>query len=158
MSSKSPSNDQVADTGFGGFSAVSVRHRMVEIEAARAAAEVQHMREQDEKKKALLEEFHKPPARTPDQLRGLVMSLVNRAAERGAKEVEVYRFPSELCTDRGRAINNFEADWDQTLTGRPKFAHDMWREQLKPLGFGLEARVLEYPGGKPGDIGFFLTW
>jgi hypothetical protein len=23
---------------------------------------------------------------------------------------------------------------------------------------GLKAEVLEYPGGMPGDIGFFLTW
>lgn len=158
MSSETPNADPVANTAFGGFSAEGVRRRMVEIEAEKAAEEIQHMREQDEKKKALLEEFHKPPARTPDQVRELVMSLVNRAAERGAKEVEVYRFPSELCTDRGRAINNFEADWAQTLTGRPKLAYDMWREHLRPLGFGLEARVLDYPGGKPGDIGFFLTW
>jgi hypothetical protein len=26
-----------------------------------------------------------------------------------------------------------------------------------PLGFGLNAAVLDYPGGMPGDIGFFLT-
>jgi len=29
---------------------------------------------------------------------------------------------------------------------------------LQPLGFGLKAEVLEYPGGMPGDIGFFITW
>ena len=37
-------------------------------------------------------------------------------------------------------------------------ASEFWREHLQPLGFGLKAEVLEYPGGMPGDIGFFLTW
>ena len=62
------------------------------------------------------------------------------------------------CTDRGRRINNSEADWHQTLEGRPKLAFEFWHEHLRPLGFGLKAEVLEYPGGMPGDIGFFLIW
>jgi len=30
-------------------------------------------------------------------------------------------------------------------------------QPLRPIGFGLKAEVLEYPGGMPGDIGFILT-
>jgi hypothetical protein len=63
-----------------------------------------------------------------------------------------------MCTDRGRRINNSEAGWEQTLEGRPKLGYEFWRERLQPLGFGLKAEVLEYPGGMPGDIGFILTW
>jgi hypothetical protein len=37
-------------------------------------------------------------------------------------------------------------------------AAGFWREHLQPFGFGLRAEVLEYPGGMPRDIGFFLTW
>ena len=88
----------------------------------------------------------------------LLMQFVNGAAERGQSEVQVYRFPNTMCTDRGRRINNAEADWEQTLEGRPKLGYEFWREHLQPLGFGLKAEVLEYPGGMPGDIGFFLTW
>ena len=40
------------------------------------------------------------------------------------------------------------------LEGRPKFAYEFWRDQLRPLGFHLKAEVLEYRGGMPGDIGF----
>ena len=29
---------------------------------------------------------------------------------------------------------------------------------LKPRGFALSARVLEFPDGKPGDTGLFLSW
>ena len=78
--------------------------------------------------------------------------------ERGQSEVQVYRFPNAMCSDRGRRINNSEPDWETTLEGRPKFAYEFWRDQLRPLGFHLKAEVLEYPGGMPGDIGFILSW
>jgi hypothetical protein len=144
--------------GTGGFSAVDLRRRMAERETAKAAEEQRHIKEQEEKQKAVMAEFHKPPERTPDQLMQLVTQLVNRAAERGQSEVQVYRFPNSLCTDRGRRINNSEPDWEKTLEGRPKAAYEFWHEHLRPLGFHLRAEVLEYPGGMPGDIGFILTW
>jgi hypothetical protein len=34
---------------------------------------------------------------------------VRRAAEQGHNEIQILRFPSQYCTDHGRAINNFEA-------------------------------------------------
>ncbi len=144
--------------GAGVFSVADLKRRMAEREAAKAAEEVRHMQEQEEKQKAVMAEFHKPPERTADQLMQLVMGLVSHAAERGQSEVQVYRFPNALCSDGGRRINNSEPDWHDSLEGRPKFGYDFWRDHLRPLGFGLKAEVLEYPGGKPGDIGFFLTW
>jgi hypothetical protein len=144
--------------GAGGFSATDLRRRMAEREAAKAAEELRHMQEQEEKQKAVMAEFHKPPDRTAEQLLQIVMQLVNRAAERGQSEVQVYRFPNSLCSDRGRKINNLEPGWDETLEGRPKLGYEFWHDHLRPLGFGLKAQVLEYPGGMPGDIGFFLTW
>ena len=145
-------------TGAGIFSVADLKRRMAEREAAEAAKDVRHMQEQKEKQKAVMAEFHKPPERSPDQLMELVMGLVNRAAERGESEVQVYRFPNALCSDGGRRINNAEPDWHDSLEGRPKFGYEFWHDHLRPLGFGLKAEVLEYPGGKPGDIGFFLTW
>jgi hypothetical protein len=145
-------------TGSGIFSAADLKRRMAEREMAKAAEELRRMKEQEEKQKAVMEEFHKPPARTPDQLMQLVMQLVNRAAEAGQTEVQIYRFPNDLCTDRGRKINNSLPEWENTLEGRPKLGYEFWRDHLRPLGFGLKAQVLEYPGGMPGDIGFFLTW
>jgi hypothetical protein len=140
------------------FSAADLKRRMAEREAARAAEEVRRMQAQQEQQKAVMAEFHRPPERTPEQLMQLVMQLVNQAAERGQTEVQVYRFPNELCSDRGRRINNGEADWEQTLEGRPKAGYEFWRDHLRPLGFGLKAEVVEFPGGMPGDIGLFLTW
>jgi hypothetical protein len=145
-------------TGAGVFSVADLKRRMAEREAAQAAQEVRHMQEQEEKQKAVMAEFHKPPERTAEQLMELVMRLVSQAAERGQSEVQVYRFPNALCSDGGRRINNVEPDWPGALEGRPKLGYEFWHDHLRPLGFGLKAEVLEYPGGMPGDIGFFLTW
>ena len=142
----------------GSFSAADIQRRMAEREAQKAAEELRHMKEQEEKQKAVMAEFHQPPTRSPEQLMQVLMPLVTRAAERGQTEVQVYRFPNNLCTDGGRRINNSLPNWEETLEGRPKLGYEFWRDHLRPLGFGLRAEVLEYPGGMPGDIGFFLTW
>ena len=152
------STTQAPGTGTGTFSAADIKRRMAEREAAKAAEELRRMREQEEKLKAVMAEFHKPPERTPEQLLHFVQQLVSHAAEAGQTEVQVYRFPNELCSDRGRRINNSEPGWEATLEGRPKAAYEFWHDHLRPLGFHLKAEVLEYPGGMPGDIGFFLTW
>jgi len=152
------STTPTAGTGAGTFSAADLRRRMAEREAAKAAEEIRHMKEQEEKQKAVYEEFYKAPDRTAEELLKFVIQLVNRAAEHGQHQVQIYRFPNSLCSDRGRKINNSELGWEQTLEGRPKLGYEFWHDHLRPLGFGLKAEVLEYPGGMPGDIGFFLTW
>jgi hypothetical protein len=70
----------------------------------------------------------------------------------------ILSFPSEFCADGGRAINNNESDWPTSLTGRAKQVFDLWEQNAKPLGFKLEARVLNYPKGIIGDIGLFVLW
>ncbi|HUC11221.1 MAG TPA: hypothetical protein VL985_12470 [Stellaceae bacterium] len=144
--------------GSGIFSAADIKRRMAQAEAARAAEESRRQQAQEEQQKKVMAEFQQPPARTPEQLLPLVMQLVSHAAERGRSEVQIYRFPNTMCSDRGRRINNQEPDWPQTLEGRPKAGYEFWRDHLQPLGFGLKAEILEYPGGMPGDVGFSLTW
>jgi hypothetical protein len=82
-----------------------------------------------------------------------------QVAERGGKEYLLHRFPSALCTDGARAINNQpNLDWPETLQGEPAELYARWRDQLSPRGFHLAARVLDFPGRKPGDVGLFLFW
>jgi hypothetical protein len=50
--------------GAGSFSATDLRRWMAEREAAKAAEEMRHMQEQEEKQKAVMAEFYKPPERT----------------------------------------------------------------------------------------------
>lgn len=145
-------------TTAGVLSATDLRHRMEQSEAARAADLARQGSDEETRQKAAYDEFHQPPTVTDEQLMAQVMQPVQRAAENCAAEVQFYRFPSSVCLDRGRMINNSAPDWPASLSGRPQLAYEFWREQLRPLGFGLKAQILDYPGGFPGDVGFFPTW
>lgn len=87
-----------------------------------------------------------------------VSRVVKSAAERGERDVLAVRFPSEYCTDGGRAINNFEPNWPETLTGFAKRAHEFFQKELQPRGYKARAQILDFPGGVPGDVGIFLSW
>jgi hypothetical protein len=87
-----------------------------------------------------------------------VERVVKGAAERGEREVMALRFSSEYCTDGGRAINNFEPNWPDTLTGFGRKAYDFYLKELEPQGYKLRAQIMDYPGGVPGDVGIFLKW
>ncbi|MER2607078.1 MAG: hypothetical protein ABTQ29_14685, partial [Siculibacillus sp.] len=80
------------------------------------------------------------------------------AAERGEKDFLLIRFPSALCADAGRMINAPDPNWPSSLRGPAADVYERWRDELKPAGFGLSARILEFPGGFPGDAGLTLTW
>jgi CBS domain-containing protein len=87
-----------------------------------------------------------------------LLHQARQSAEQGEKELMLLRFPSQLCSDGGRAINASETGWSETLRGEAGELYLRWEHDLKPLGFPLGARVLDFPGGMPGDIGLFLFW
>lgn len=87
-----------------------------------------------------------------------ILHRARHAAENGEKEFMLLRFPSHLCSDRGRAIDVTEPDWPATLRGEAAEIYLRWERDLKPRGFQIAAQVVDYPGGVPGDIGLFLIW
>jgi hypothetical protein len=87
-----------------------------------------------------------------------VSRVVKSAAERGEREVLALRFSSEYCTDGGRAINSFDTNWPESLTGFAKRAYEFWQQELEPKGYKLRAQIMDFPGGMPGDVGIFLRW
>lgn len=89
---------------------------------------------------------------------GVIARLIRNAVDKGEFEAMVYSFPSDLCTDSGRAIGNREPDWPQTLQGKAKELYDRFEANVKPKGYRLKAMIINYPGGKPGDVGLFLNW
>ncbi|MBD9573479.1 histidine kinase [Ensifer adhaerens] len=88
----------------------------------------------------------------------IVRRLVANAVKAGKFEAMVYSFPSELCTDSGRAINSGDRDWPNTLQGKAKEFFDRYQAFGKPSGYKLKAMIINFPGGVPGDVGFFLNW
>jgi hypothetical protein len=80
------------------------------------------------------------------------------AVKDGKLEALVYSFPSSLCSDSGRAINSGDPDWPTTLLGKAKQFYDRFQKLGKPQGFKLKAMIINFPGGIPGDVGFYLSW
>ena len=87
-----------------------------------------------------------------------LMHEAREAAERGEHEYLLLRFPAQDCSDHGRAIIQQEARWPETLAGDAALLYRHWHKELRSRGFELTARILEFPGGLPGDAGLFLTW
>ena len=93
-----------------------------------------------------------------DEERAMIQKLVMNAVANNKFEALVYSFPSDLCTDSGRAINNRLAHWPETLQGKAKELYERYLTVAKPQGFKLKATIINFPGGMPGDVGFFLNW
>ncbi len=93
-----------------------------------------------------------------EQERAIIRNVVSRAVQDGKMEALVYSFPSDFCTDSGRAINNADPDWPETLQGKAKELFDRFKEVAQPQGYRLKAMVINFPNGVPGDIGFYLNW
>ncbi|TVQ58286.1 MAG: hypothetical protein EA355_02345 [Rhodobacteraceae bacterium] len=80
------------------------------------------------------------------------------AAAHGEFETQIMRFPSRLCSDDGRAINNSREDWVSTLPGKAHEAYEIWRRLGRAKGFTFRARIVDFPDGMPGDVGLFIGW
>ena len=87
-----------------------------------------------------------------------LLHQAHEAAERGEREFMLLRFPSGLCSDGGRAINSEQPGWVRTLRGEAAELYLRWERDLRPQGFTITARMLDFPGGMPGDVGLFLDW
>ncbi|MDR3517914.1 MAG: hypothetical protein P4M00_19095 [Azospirillaceae bacterium] len=87
-----------------------------------------------------------------------IIESMEAAAKNGERECQVVTFPSDICTDSGRAINSNTAEWPATLQGEAAEIYQAWSSELAGLGYKLAARVLTFPDGMPGDIGLFIAW
>jgi len=127
-------------------------------EAEKAEEAARRMAAAEAEKRELIERLSKPSGLSEEDKVKLAANVIQRAVRNGLTEVQVYRFPNILCTDRGRAINQREAGWENTLTGIPKEIFQLWTDHLKPRGYRIAYQVIDFPGGMPGDIGVTLSW
>ncbi len=88
----------------------------------------------------------------------VLLGAMRHAAETGEHRYLALRFPSEVCADGGRGINSSRPDWGDSLRGEAADIFRFWQSDLRPLGFHLSAEVLNFPGGKPGDVGLTVSW
>jgi hypothetical protein len=142
----------------GILSAQELRKKIAIAEGEKASAAAKKLAAVEAEKKALLERMSRPSGLTDDQILEKASIIINHAVENGLTMVQVYRFPHQLCTDNGRAINQAEDGWEKTLTGTPKEIYDFWQRQLRPRGYHIRYEIIDYPGGMPGDVGIILSW
>ena len=127
--------------------------------AAEEAEKEARMRQQaEDDKQALLDELQKPSGLSDDEVIQRALKMIEGAVQSGLTEVLVYRFPNQLCTDRGRAINQQEAGWEETLTGIPKEVYQLWQKYFREQGYRLRVEIVDFPNGMPGDVGMTLVW
>jgi hypothetical protein len=128
------------------LSAADLKELIEKQQQARAATEKKRTEEAQAAKKALLEELEKPVQITEEQVANAA-SKFRDAAAAGQNEMVVFSFPSQLCTDRGRMINNALEGWQETLVGKPHSIYEAWQRYVKDKGYRFHARVLNYVEG-----------
>jgi hypothetical protein len=132
--------------------------RVAEAEGAKADERRRAAQAAEAEKKALIDQLTKPSGLSEDEKIKLAATVIERAVKNGLTEVQVYRFPNEMCTDRGRAINQGEHGWENTLTGIPREVFQLWKDHLQPRGYKIRYQIIDFPGGMPGDVGVILSW
>src|SRR6266550_6676465 len=139
-------------------SAKALMEKIALAEAEKASEELRRSAQEEAEKKALIERLTKPSGLSDEQVMKKAGAIIERAAKNGLTEVQVYRFPNTLCTDRGRAINQQEPGWENTLTGIPKEIFQLWTDYLKPRDYRISYQIIDFPGGMPGDIAITIAW
>jgi tRNA A37 threonylcarbamoyltransferase TsaD len=129
---------------------------LAEAEEAAKDSKIRHQAELD--KKALLDQLTNPSGVSDEEAIQRALKMVENASRNRLKEVRVYRFPNQLCTDNGRAINQMEAGWEETLTGIPKEIYQLWDKYFREKDFKLRVEIIDFPGGMPGDVAMTLVW
>jgi hypothetical protein len=124
-----------------------VMKKLALAEAEEASKQARQLAEADAEKQALLDHFKKPSGVSDEEGIRRAIKIIERAVSNGLTEVQVCRFPNQLCTDKGRAINQQEPGWEDTLTGFPKEIHQLWAKYFRERGTSCGSRSSIFPAG-----------
>ena len=139
-------------------SAKEVMQQIALAEAEEANKQARAQAEAEAEKKALIDQLSKAPGTSDEEAIRRGLEIIHRAIKNRLTEVEIIRFPNELCTDKGRAINQQEPDWENTLTGTPKEIYQFWDKYFRSRGYKLRVQIVDFPSGLPGDIAMTVSW
>lgn len=150
------SNAENLDPNAGPISAEALRMRLLQDQMDAANKLQEQMRQEEQKLTSFAEDFLRNHVNEREI--AMVRRLVMNAVANGKYEAMVYSFPSSLCTDSGRAINSADPDWPNTLQGKAREFYERYEKFGRPQGYKMKAMIINFPGGLPGDVGFFLDW
>lgn len=137
-------------------SAEALRIMMLEKQMKEMDEHMARQKIEQQKRAQFAEDFLK--GHLGEEERAMIRRVVMQAVTAGKLEALIYTFPSELCTDSGRAINSADPDWPATLQGKAKELFEVYKSIAQPQGYKLKASIINFPGGMPGDVGFYLSW
>ncbi len=132
--------------------------KSAEMEAQKTAEYVRRRKAAEDEKKQLLDKLLQPSGVPDEERMRRAAVIINRAVSNGLSEVEIARFSNKLFTDKGRAINQQEPGWEETLTGLPKELYQFWKQHLEARGYHIKFQIADWPDGMPGDISLTLIW
>jgi hypothetical protein len=135
-----------------------LRKKLAQVESEKASEFLRKQAAAEAEKKELLDKLSQPSGVSDEERMKRAASIINRAVNNGLTEVLVGTFPNQVCTDRGRAINQQEPGWENTLTGLSRELFDFWKKHLQPRGYKIKYQIVSFPNGMPGDIGITLSW
>ena len=138
--------------------ASDLQKKIAEIEGQKASEYMRKVAAAEAEKKALMDRISKPSGVSDEERMKRAAAIINRAVSNGLTEVLIATFPNEICTDKGRAINQQEKGWETTLTGLPREFYEFWNKHLQPRGYRIKFQIVSFPNGMPGDIGVTLSW
>ena len=139
-------------------SAKEIQKQAALKESQKADEHAKRLAAAETEKRALIDKLSQPSGLSEEEKVQLASTVIQRAVRNGLTEVQVYRFPNSLCTDRGRAINQMEAGWEKTLTGIAKEIYQLWSDYLQPRGYRVRYQIVDFSGGVPGDISITISW
>jgi hypothetical protein len=139
-------------------SASDIMKKLALAEAEEASKQARQFADAEAEKQALLDRLKKPSGVSDEEAIQRAIKIIERAVNNGKTEVQVHRFPNQLCTDKGRAINQQEPGWENTLTGVPKEIYQLWAKYFRARGYKLKVEIIDFPGGMPGDVAMTLKW
>jgi len=91
------------------------------------------------------------------EIRQLERRILN-SARMGEYKIDAFIFPARYCLDGGRAINNVERGWPETLCGKALSFFEFWNKNAKPRGYKLSAHIIDFPEGFLGNVCLSLDW
>ena len=156
---ESKAEQELGDETF--MSAADLRNYMTEMQMAQATKSVDGMDRADKARKELVKRLAEPVDLTPERLKEILQPLrakLRSAAERGQTELMVMRFPNGAVHRQGPRDQ-------QRGSGLARNPHRPAAPSLRAVAGPAQARRVQadrddhrWPGGLPGDVGFFLKW
>jgi hypothetical protein len=99
-------------------SAKEVMQKIALAEGEEAERHARMLAQAQAEKKALIDHLSKPSGISDEEAIARGIKIIERAMHSRMTEVEVIRFPNQLCTDKGRAIIQQEPGWERHSPAR----------------------------------------